>query len=286
MLLALGVVAAVAASVLFNLGLVLQALEARREPSELQLRLRLVLVLVRRWRWTLGLLLGLIGVGPQVLALQLAPFVLVQPALTAGLLLVLAVGLRAFDEDVGVREWLGVIAIIGGIAVVAFGAPTHTETHRGGIVVLAVVALPSVIALVPFACRGTRFDTGTLTMVASGAGFAATNVATKLMSDDAGLGHYGNAFAWAVAALAAGLAATITGMTAFQRARATIVVPVTTAVQTFLPIVLEPFFLREEWSSAPLEGGVLAVGLAVACVGTVVVARVPAVGRVAAAAAR
>ncbi|HZU20568.1 MAG TPA: hypothetical protein VE982_05075 [Gaiellaceae bacterium] len=286
MLIALGVAAAAAASILFNLGIVLQALEARREPPELQLTVRLVLVLLRRWRWTLGLLLGLAGVGPQVLALQAAPFVVVQPVLSVGLLLVLAAGVRAFDERVGAREWLSVIAIVGGVALVAFGAPPHTETHRGGIDVLAVVALPTAVALVPFACRGTRLDTGTLTMVASGAGFAATNIATKLLSDDAGLGHYWNALAWAVVAFLLGVAATITGMTAFQRSRATVVVPVTTAVQTFLPIVLEPFFLREHWSSAPLHGGVLGIGLAVACVGTIVVARTPGVSRMVAAAQR
>src|SRR5581483_4500617 len=156
MLLVLGVTAAVVASLLFNLGLVLQALEARREPPELALRLRLALVLLRRWRWTLGLVLGLVGVGPQVLALATAPFVIVQPALTVGLLLVLAVGLRTLGERVHAREWVGVAAIIVGVGVVAFGAPAHTETHRGGAVVLAVVAAPAVVALLPFPLRGTR----------------------------------------------------------------------------------------------------------------------------------
>ena len=62
-------------------------------------------------------------------------------------------------------------------------------------------------------------------------------------------------------------------MTAFQRCKATIVVPFTTAVQTFMPIVLEPFFLRERWSSAPGGGGILAAGLVVAAIGTALVSR-------------
>jgi len=285
MLLVLGVTAAVVASLLFNLGLVLQALEARREPPELALRLRLALVLLRRWRWTLGLVLGLVGVGPQVLALATAPFVIVQPALTVGLLLVLAVGLRTLGERVHAREWVGVAAIIVGVGVVAFGAPAHTETHRGGAVVLAVVAAPAVVALLPFPLRGTRFDTGILTMIAAGAGFATTNVATKLLSDDVGLGHFANAVAWAAIALILGIAATITGMTAFQRVRATVAVPVTTSIQTFLPIALEPFFLHEQWSSARLDGAVLAAGLVVACAGTVLVGSARGVGDLAAAAA-
>jgi drug/metabolite transporter (DMT)-like permease len=281
-----GVAAAVVASLLFNLGLILQALEARREPPELGLRLRLVLVLLRRWRWTLGLVLSLVGVGPQVLALALAPFVIVQPALTLGLLLVLAVGARTFGERVSAQEWVGVLAIIGGVALVAFGAPGHAETHRGGVTVLAVVGVPSVLSLVPFAVKGTRLDTGTLTMIASGVGLAATNIMTKLLSDDVGLHHFPNAAAWTLVALPVGVAATITGMTAFQRVAATVVVPVTTGVQTFLPIVLEPLFLREQWSSAPLDGAVLAAGMAIAGAGTIVVARAPGVGKLTALAAQ
>ena len=145
---------------------------------------------------------------------------------------------------------------------------------------LIVVGALAAASLVPFVVRRTRLDSAVLVMTASGAGFAATNVATKLLSDDVGAGHWWNASAWAAIALGIGIAATITGMTAFQRAVATVVVPVTTSVQTFLPIVLEPLFLREEWSSAPLDGVLIACGMAVALAGTVLVARAPSVGDV------
>ena len=282
--LVVGLVAALAASLLFNLGLVLQALEARREPPALALRLRLVVDLLRRWRWTAGLALGLVGVVPQVVALAEAPFAVVQPALTVGLLVVLAAGMRALGERVGPSVWLGVVAIVAGVALVAVGVPGHVETHRRGLAVLAVAAAPAAVGLLPFPFRGTRLDGGLLTMLASGAGFAAANIATKLMSDDVAVAHWTNAAAWAAAGLGCGLAATITGMTAFQRVAATVVVPVTTSVQTFLPVVLEPLFLREQWSSTPADGMVLAAGMVVALAGTVVVARAPAVGQVAGAA--
>jgi hypothetical protein len=66
-------------------------------------------------------------------------------------------------------------------------------------------------------------------------------------------------------------------MTAFQRARATVVVPVSTAVQTFVPIVLEPLFLREPWGSVQYYGVPIAGGLAVALLGSVLVSRSKAV---------
>jgi hypothetical protein len=60
-------------------------------------------------------------------------------------------------------------------------------------------------------------------------------------------------------------------------------VPVSTAVQTFLPIALEPLFLTENWRQAELEGLVLLVGLVVMAFGTVMVARVRAVSALTAA---
>jgi drug/metabolite transporter (DMT)-like permease len=274
----LGLAAAVLASLLFNLGLVLQGLEARAEPPSLRLRLALLGALLKRWRWVLGWLLGAIGVAPQVLALSIAPFVIVQPALTVGLLLVLGAGVRALGERVAASEWIGVVAIIAGVALVAGGAPGHEETHRPGAVVLLVVGAMIAASLVPFAVRRTRLDTAIVTMAASGAGLAATNIAIKLLSDDVGAGHYAVGAVWLAVAAAVGIGATVTAMTAFQRAAATVVVPVTTSVQTFLPIALEPLFLREQWGTAPLHGALIAAGLGVVLTGTVLVARAPAVG--------
>src|SRR5262249_39131312 len=132
-----GLVAALLASVLFNVGVVLQAGDARGAPRRLAPPAALLGRLLRRPLWVLGLLLGLLGVWPQTVAYAKAPFVLVQPVLTLGLLIVLALGVRILHERVGVRELVGVAAIIGGVALVAWGAPAHTQLHRGAVPVLA-----------------------------------------------------------------------------------------------------------------------------------------------------
>jgi drug/metabolite transporter (DMT)-like permease len=278
----LGLGAALGASALFNVGVALQGLEARQAPRELGLRLSLIRRLLRRRRWVVGLLLGLIGVGPQVVALANAPFVVVQPALASGLLLLLLIGARVFRERVTTWELTGVAAIITGVALVAWGAPPHSETHRGAFYILAVVGALSALALVPFPIRGTRLDWNKATVVAAGCGFAAANVVTKLMSDDVGSGHYVNAAGWAAAGVVTGVAATLTEMTAFQRFRATMVVPVVTSVQTFLPILVEPLFLRERWASADYGGAPIAVGILLALAGTAFVSRTRAVSGLAA----
>src|SRR5256714_3522234 len=124
----LGLAAAAAASVAFNVGVVLQARDARREPAEEGLRLSLLAHLLRRKRWLAGFLLGGVGFGLQVAALSWAPFVVVQPVLAAGLLLVLYLGVRMLGERVGRTEIAGVLGITAGIGLLAWGTPAGTES--------------------------------------------------------------------------------------------------------------------------------------------------------------
>jgi drug/metabolite transporter (DMT)-like permease len=213
-----------------------------------------------------------------VIALATAPFVAVQPLLAVGLLLLLFLGKRLFHEPIGPGEWAAVLAIIGGVVLVSIAAPPHSETHRGGVIVLAVGLGLSVPALLPL-LRVRPLTNRYVVVAACGLGFAATNVAVKLFGDDVGMHHWPNAFAWAVIAAIDGIAATITNMTAFQVLRASVVVPVSTAVQTFLPIVLEPLFLREH-APTSVESLALLGGIALALAGTLQLARSQAVSGV------
>jgi drug/metabolite transporter (DMT)-like permease len=274
---AIGLAAALVAGALFNVGVAFQALDAREAPKEEGLRLTLLARLLRRKRWVVGLLLGFAGFPLQVLAFADAPFVVVQPALAVGLLLLLALGVTMLGERVSTSAVLGVVAITGGIALIAWGAPDHVEAHRSPGEVGAVVSVMLVASLAPFALRGTRADTALAVTIASAVGFGTSNVATKLMSDDMNLHHWRSAVGWLLVAAGAGVAAVLTEMTALQRLAATIVVPISFAVQTFLPMVLEPLFLRERLSSADLSGIPILAGAAVMLLGVVAVARTRAV---------
>jgi drug/metabolite transporter (DMT)-like permease len=282
--LAAGLICGIAASVLFNLGIALQALEARVAPAAEGLHVSLLLTLVRRRRWLAGLLLGALGLPLQVLAFSWAPFVVVEPLLACGLLVLLAIGRRLLDESPSLDALLGVAAIIAGIGLIAWGAPGEQDTHRGAAAVIGVMAGLVLVSLVPFALRGGRFDTAMNANLGSACGFAATNVATKLMADDLAGSHVPQALAWLAVAGFAGFTATITGMTALQRAPATTVIPISTAVQTFLPVALEPIFLAETLRTADLGGVPLFVGLVVMLIGIVVVARTRPVSALAASA--
>ncbi len=63
--------------------------------------------LVRRARWLLGTGLSMLGWPLQVVALLLAPLVVVQPALAVGLLVLLFLAERMLGEHAGRNEHLG-----------------------------------------------------------------------------------------------------------------------------------------------------------------------------------
>jgi drug/metabolite transporter (DMT)-like permease len=281
-MLAAGLIAGIVSSVLFNLGIVLQAIEARRTPRTEGLHVSLIWDLLHRRLWVTGLGIEWLGVPLEILAFAWAPFVVVQPLLACGLLVLLVVARRLLDEKPTAAALTGVGLIIAGIALIAWGPPGQQDTHRGGAAVIGVMAGLVLASLVPFALRGRRLDTAITAVLGSACGFAATNVAMKLMADDLANDHWPQVAAWLAVAAGAGFAATITGMTALQRAPATTVIPISTAVQTFLPVALEPLFLAESFREAELEGVPLLVGLVVMLVGIVVLARTRTVSELAA----
>src|ERR1700681_1578628 len=127
----LGIAAAVGASTLYSLGIALQAMDAKQAPREEHLRLALVWSLIRRTRWLAGTGLSILGFPLQVLALLLAPLVVVQPALAAGLLVLMLVGERRLGERAGRYEYMAVSAIVLGMLGAVLTAPPHTTTHVG-----------------------------------------------------------------------------------------------------------------------------------------------------------
>ena len=60
-------------------------------------------------------------------------------------------------------------------------------------------------------------------------------------------------------------------------------VPVSFAIQTFLPVVLEPIYLTERWGTAALDGVPLIAGLLLIAIGAVAVSRTRAVSALVAA---
>jgi drug/metabolite transporter (DMT)-like permease len=195
--------------------------------------------------------------------------------------LLLFIAMRYLGERVSRMSLLAIALLIAGIALVSWGAPGRSETHHGALGPILVVAGTTALGVSPFVLRRFGVTHGFLLAVASGVGFAGANIATKLASDDVGLRHWPEAAGWGAMVAALGVCATLTSMSAIQRSAAAMVVPVSTAVQTFLPIVLEPLFLKERYTSFSTQLLPVAAGTLIATAGVVLVGRDPGVAELA-----
>lgn len=293
-MLALGIVAAIGASLLYNTSIALQALEAREVPGEHSLRLSLIGRLVRNRRWLGATGLGLLGWPLEILALLLAPLTVVQPCIACGLILLLWLGATRLGERPGRREAVAVAAIVAGVIGIGLAAPERSTDHAGTAAIalaLVVVAIP--VAL-PYAFRarirhsphqrgvkvGWADGIGLLMVVGAGCGYAWTAIASKLLTDELAAGALLAAAAWLATAAASEGLALLNEMSALQRRAATHVAPVMFAVQVIVPVLLAPLIFGESWSDTPLGGSVLVAFIVVTLAGTVLLAGSPAVGAV------
>jgi hypothetical protein len=278
--LALGIVAAVGASVLYNTSIALQALEAREVPGEHSLRVSLFGRLVRNRRWLGATALGLVGWPLEIVALLLAPLTVVQPCLASGLILLLWLGATRLGEAPGRREALAVAAIVAGVAGVAWAAPERTTDHAGTAAIALALVLVAIPIAAPYALRGRAAAFGTLAVVSAGCGYAWTAIASKLLTDELAAGAILVAVVWLATAAASEGLALLSEMSALQRRAATHVAPTMFAVQILVPVLLAPLIFGESWSGTPLGGVALVAFMALAVAGTVLLAGSRAVGAV------
>ncbi len=274
--LVLGIVAAVCASGLYSLGIALQAMDAKEAPHEEHLRLALARNLLGRARWLAGTGMSVLGWPLQVVALLLAPLVVVQPALAAGLLVLLFLAQRMLGEHAGRYEHVAMCAIVIGVIGAALTAPARGTTEASKLtitIVLVALALSSVLPYL-FGVFGRR-SPAIVTMVGAGMGFAWSGVATKLASDDLSHGRLGLAAAWGLSTAAASGVAVLAEMSALQTRPAIQVAPVVFVTQTVVPVLLAPLLFGEYFSSTPLYGIPLAISLVVLIGGASMLARSP-----------
>lgn len=269
--LSLGAVAAVTASALFSVGLVLQSLEARTIPSEHALRLSLIARLLGRRRWILGGLIMVAGFGFHVGALLLAPLTVVQPSLAAGLVVLLVVGARHDAAPVRVREVLAVVAIsLGVVGMTLTASQRNTLTASPARLALALSPLVAA-ALAPYglALVSSRHGRsgGLAATLGAGAAYALTGLTTKLVSDRITAGDWRGAVLWLGTTAAAGALALVDQTTALQRRGPTQVGVIIYVMPVVVPVLLAAGFLGESWAASRAAGVGLAISVAAVCAG-------------------
>ena len=252
----------------------MQALDAREASPELTLRLALLGRLVRSSRWLLGTGLTILGFPLQFVALLLAPLVVVQPALAAGLLVLLYIAERLLDERPGRYEYMCVIAIVLGVVGVALAAPPRSTNHSAdaSTITIVLVAL-GVASLVPYVLRALGRSVPVVTMVGAGVAFGWSGIATKLATDDFSSGHYATSAAWAISTAGASIVGVLSEMSSLQERPAIQVAPVVFVTQTVLPVVAAMALFGETLSSTPWNGVPLLLSLTVLIGGAALLAR-------------
>jgi hypothetical protein len=274
--LVLGIGAAVAASTLYSLGIALQALDAKDSPAGEHLRLALAWRLLRRARWLLGTGLSILGWPLQIVALLLAPLVVVQPALAAGLLVLMLLAQRMLNEHAGRREYFAMGAIVVGVIGAGLTAPPRVTGHGSENLAITLVLLGlGVASLLPYALRLLTHPPASLTMVGAGLAGGWSGIATKLASDDLSRGHLGLAALWGLSTAAASGVGVLSEMSALQERPAIQVAPVVFVTQTVIPIVVAPLLFGESFADTPLGGVPLSASLALLVTGAALLARSP-----------
>jgi hypothetical protein len=276
--LALGIVAAIGASLLYNASIALQALEAREVSHEHSLRPSLLGRLVRNRRWLRATALGLAGWPLEIVALLLAPLTVVQPCLASGLVLLLWLGSKRLGEKPGAREALAVGAIVAGVAGVALASPQRSTEHAAAGAIALSLALVAIPIVAPYALRRNARTVGGLAVLSAGCGYAWTAIASKLLTDELAAGALLVGVAWLATAVVSEGLALLSEMSALQHRPATHVAPTMIAVQVLVPVVLAPLIFDESWGSTPLGGAVLVCSIAVAVLGIVLLAGSRSVG--------
>jgi hypothetical protein len=280
--LALGIAAAVTASLLYNTSIALQALEAREVPGEHGLRPSLLGRLLRNRRWLGATAIGLLGWPFEIAALLLAPLTVVQPCIASGLLLLLWLGAKRLGERPGRRELAAVAAIVLGIGGVAWAAPERATNHAGAEAIALALVLVAIPVLLPYLLRkplrGKVNRLALLATLSAGCGYAWTAIASKLLTDELAVGTVLVGALWLGTAAASEGLALLSEMSALQRRPATHVAPVMFAVQVLVPVALAPLIFNESWADTPLGGAALVGFVAVAVAGTVLLAGSRAVG--------
>ena len=279
-MLALGIAAAIGASVLYNTAIALQALEARGVSHEHSLRVSLIGKLLRNRRWLGATLLGFLGWPLEIVALLLAPLTVVQPCLVSGLVVLLWLGVTKLGERPGTREYLAVAAIVAGVAGVAWAAPERTTDHAGTAALVLALGLVAIPIAAPYVLRSRVSTIGFLATLSAGFGYAWTAVTSKLLTDELAAGALLIAALWLLTALASEGLALLSEMSALQHRPATHVAPVMFAIQVLIPVILAPLIFGESWSETPLGGAALVVFMLVALAGTMLLAGSKAVGAV------
>lgn len=230
---------ALVSAALFGTGVALQQRPARMVPDRFAARPSLLARLATRPTWLLGVSAEVGGFVMQVVALRRGSLVVVQPVITTSLLFTVALAALWAHQDVKVRDWAAVLAVVAGLAAfLVFAEPSERSSGRAGLQAWLLTAgflAAAVSALVVAALRSGGRRRAVFFGAAAGLSDAVMAVLTKAFANSLTFGWLHALESWTPYALAgAGVAAMIISQSAYQTGRPTVSLPIITVTD---PIV-------------------------------------------------
>ena len=165
---------------------VLQRMGIESAPADTTLRLSLLTYALRRGVWLLGFALMIVSFVLQAFALHFGELSEVQPVLTIELVFLVLILAVWFRFKIGRREWLGSVAVAGGLSGFLYFAHPQYGTLSPPLLtwILTCGACSGAIVLaVVLAMRGPRWWRAATFGTAAAISFAFTAACTKVVSD-------------------------------------------------------------------------------------------------------
>lgn len=159
-----GVLAAFAATVLYNLSFVIQKMKAQQASAS---GVRLVAALATKPLWLFGVGLQTAGLAFHFFALTKAPVTVVQPVIAAGVVFVVIFAALLLGERPRRQELAGMVMAMSGVTVLlaTVGEPVGMQPVRAAELSAAVVALAVLIAVLLAATTWRRLATASTAAV-------------------------------------------------------------------------------------------------------------------------
>ena len=277
----IAIIAALLAGMFFALGGVLQQRVASTRPEEEELSPRLIVQLGRQPVWLAGIGSAVLSYVFQAVALNFAPLAVVQPIIVTELLFAIPISVRLHDMKLRRRDWLGVVAVAGGIAA-AIAAGSPSEGHPVQPILQWVPVLAIVIALTGGAVYiGRRISGPVRASLLALAAAVTMGTESGLMA--AATSHFahgiGEGFtSWEVYAMAT---TSIVGLlliqSAFQAGPLASSMPVVDAVEPLVAIGIGLALFGETVSTQPLHLGIAVAGLGAMVAGIILLDTSPVV---------
>jgi drug/metabolite transporter (DMT)-like permease len=258
---AIGLVCALAAAVLYGVAAVLQADSARRAPRAIGLDARVLIRTLRYPSAVLALALLLLGFGLHLAAVRRLPLFLAQAGIAVSLVVSALMAFVIFSERLSRVEWGSVGALFVGLTLLTSAAGRIGTEHVawlswvlfGGVVVIAVLAWPVSRAR-------TILSAAALGML-SGFAYAAVGIAGRLLPGWTVGDLAGSTTTYVL--LVSGLIAFLLYTLALQRGGVMVATTPLIVAQTVTPAVVGVLLLgdrvRPGWSAAGAVGFTLTV---------------------------